>query len=92
MRLLQPTDCEARFDAAERDFDAAERDFDAASMLCAIPTDADGRDTCTGDSGGPLILGSDLDTGPVVAVVSWGRGCGAGWPGVYARANAWPGP
>jgi secreted trypsin-like serine protease len=63
-------------------------DFDLGSMLCARPTGQGGGDTCVGDSGGPLILG-DVDQGPVIGIVSWGRGCGGGLPGVYALANDW---
>ena len=83
MTILPRAACEARFDDGDRR-------FDATSMVCAVPAVPGGRDTCTGDSGGPLILGNDLDAGPVVGVVSWGRGCGVGWPGVFARAGAWP--
>ena len=42
------------------------------------------RDTCRGDSGGPLmckIQGSMT----AVGIVSFGKGCGAGRPGVYTR-------
>lgn len=55
---------------------------DAATMICAY---ADGRDSCKGDSGGPL-LSSD---GRVVGIVSWGIGCAQqNSPGVYARVSA----
>jgi len=55
--------------------------FDPATMLCAI---APGKDSCSGDSGGPLNL---LD-GTLIGLVSWGpQECAAadGSPGVYTE-------
>lgn len=73
---------------AERCADAIGQGFDEASMICALPEVA-GRDACIGDSGGPILIGSNLDDAAILGVVSWGRGCGAGVPGVYARADRW---
>ena len=52
--------------------------------ICAVGT---GKDTCEGDSGGPLILSA---TEPVlVGIVSWGDGCGdEDHPGVYVRIDS----
>lgn len=53
--------------------------FDQISdrMICAR---ADGVDTCGGDSGGPMLVKSQ-----VVGIVSWGVGCARpNAPGVYA--------
>ena len=50
-----------------------------------------GKDTCKGDSGGPLFY-RDHDSTPwyLVGVVSYGtRQCGSGEPGVYTRINAY---
>jgi len=63
------------------------RAFDPSSMLCALPLNEYGDDTCAGDSGGPLLIGRSLDRAVAVGVVSWGYGCGRGVPGVYARAD-----
>ncbi|XP_046960197.1 trypsin CFT-1-like [Vanessa cardui] len=53
------------------------------NMLCAGHLNVGGRDSCTQDSGGPL-----LHNGVVVGVVSFGNGCGDGrFPGVYARVS-----
>ena len=41
------------------------------------------KDTCGGDSGGPLIAHID-GRFTLVGVTSWGPGCGTGIPGVYA--------
>ena len=52
------------------------------NMLCAWRKD---KDTCWGDSGGPLITTSDV----LVAVVSWGYECAdKDYPGVYARVSS----
>jgi secreted trypsin-like serine protease len=45
------------------------------------------KDSCYGDSGGPLINGK---TRTLLGIVSWGVKCGTaykGWPGVYARLD-----
>jgi secreted trypsin-like serine protease len=67
-----------------------------AKTVCAARK---GKDTCTGDSGGPLILNSDR-RGPddtqsqrratQIGIVSWGKGCAEeGNPGVYTRVSAY---
>jgi len=44
-----------------------------------------GKDSCSGDSGGPII---DASTKILVGTVSWGQGCAeAGYAGVYARVG-----
>jgi secreted trypsin-like serine protease len=50
----------------------------------------DGTDTCSGDSGGPLLTSYE---DPVqVGIVSWGRGCAEpGYPGVYTRVSYFAG-
>jgi hypothetical protein len=60
--------------------------FDVMSMLCA----GDGtQDTCTGDSGGPLMV-PRVDTFVLAGVTSYGGAvCGdPAQPGVYARVGA----
>jgi len=53
-------------------------------MLCAGQK---GKDSCSGDSGGPMQVGSG-DTWTQVGVVSWGIGCGKShYPGVYSRVS-----
>ncbi|KAH8892621.1 trypsin-like serine protease [Thozetella sp. PMI_491] len=52
------------------------------NMFCAGLA-AGGKDSCSGDSGGPII---DASTGVLVGLVSWGQGCAeAGFAGVYTR-------
>lgn len=54
------------------------------SMMCAYDS---GKDSCNGDSGGPLF---DAENNIQVGVVSWGYSCAGSYPGVYARiANQW---
>jgi len=54
-------------------------------MLCAYEP---GKDSCSGDSGGPFFV-SEGDDWVQVGIVSWGVGCaGVGAPGVYARISA----
>ncbi|XP_066158584.1 proclotting enzyme-like isoform X1 [Euwallacea fornicatus] len=52
-------------------------------MLCA---GKDSKDSCSGDSGGPLMVENGRWT--QVGIVSWGIGCGKGqYPGVYTRVE-----
>lgn len=49
-------------------------------MFCAGRA---GRDSCSGDSGGPVVA-----NGLLVGVVSWGEGCAhPGYPGIYASVE-----
>ncbi|XP_069947152.1 hypodermin-B-like [Cherax quadricarinatus] len=57
-------------------------------MLCAGEEDG-GKDTCLGDSGGPLTVMKDFRH-ILVGITSFGVGCGIpGSPGVYTRVSAY---
>ncbi|MGW1994610.1 S1 family peptidase [Embleya sp. NPDC001921] len=57
--------------------------YDASAMVCAGER-LGGKDACSADSGGPLLV-----AGRVAGIVSWGDGCALpGKPGVYTRVAA----
>merc|ERR1712152_132195 len=64
-----------------------------SSFVCA--GGVDGKDTCKGDGGSPLVCPSQSDPNTYIqaGIVAWGIGCGEdGTPGVYAdvsQATCW---
>ncbi len=57
------------------------------SMICAGYRGLGGKDSCLGDSGGPLIFNHG-GKAILVGVVSWGRKCAEpSHPGVYSRVT-----
>jgi secreted trypsin-like serine protease len=64
--------------------------FDAKTMICAGYPQG-GTDTCSGDSGGPLLVPVTSGQLRLVGATSFGQGCAeAGKPGVYARVAEGP--
>ena len=65
--------------------------FVPLTMVCAGAADPpNSSDTCSGDSGGPLLV-DDGSAFVLTGVVSFGNGCNEqGFPGVYTRVGAQP--
>ena len=63
------------------------RDMVTDRMICA--TSYEYKDTCNGDSGGPLFFrGETADLDVQVGIVSWGYRCASpGYSGVYTRVS-----
>jgi len=63
--------------------------FEGNNMICTLEPQG-GKDSCTGDSGGPMVAN---DLGPEVGwylagITSWGYGCARpGYPGVYTEIS-----
>lgn len=66
--------------------------FDPTSELCGgAHTNSGWVDACRGDSGGPLVAVVN-GMRKLIGLVSWGRGCATGIPGVYTEiARTLPG-
>ena len=63
-------------------------EYHASNMICAGPLSG-GKDSCNGDSGGPLAVQAPDTSWRLVGAVSFGLGCAeAGYPGVYQRLSA----
>lgn len=55
------------------------------SQYCAQDPDRK-RDSCEGDSGGPLqVVSTNPNSAKIVGVVSFSVGCATQWPGIYTR-------
>lgn len=68
----------------------AYKDAMQASVICAGAESA-GKDSCNGDSGGPLTRAQGQER-VLVGLVSWGKGCAlAGIPGIYTRVSDYTG-
>lgn len=48
---------------------------------------AQDKDACQGDSGGPLTRGEGPGKRTLVGIVANGKGCAAGYPGIYTRVS-----
>lgn len=60
-----------------------------ADQLGAAYIGSGGKDSCEGDTGGPLVVWDIAGTWKLGGVVSWGNRCGlANYPGMYARVSS----
>lgn len=63
--------------------------YDGAVLPNMLAAGSIGKDTCGGDSGGPLLVENELGEFVMVGVTSWGNGCGKlNFPGVYTRLSS----
>ncbi len=82
--LISDTNCRFFYPTVGFDFGYT-IGFDANTMVCAGTA---GKDTCFGDSGGPLMAPDGAGGFVQVGLTSWGEGCAeAGFPGVYGRLS-----
>jgi trypsin len=81
-RTLDLMQVDVPFVSTNRRFCGLQRGV-TARMICAGEA---GKDSCKGDSGGPLTINRGSGFTELVGIVSFGNGCGrANYPGVYAN-------
>lgn len=67
---------------------AAARGSLGVGVICAGAGPRDSKDSCGGDSGGPMTRAQGTRERVLVGLVSWGVGCGiAGRPGLYTNVT-----
>ncbi|XP_055348818.1 prostasin-like [Paramacrobiotus metropolitanus] len=83
--LMQTQDCCQRKGSSGESMESLTPD-----MACANSGNVSNKDTCSGDSGGPLscrVPNSIPLQWQLFGATSWGYGCASGTPGVYARVR-----
>ena len=84
IKVVDPQECKEAFQA----LNITEWQIGDTEICATEP--AGGKDSCYGDSGGPLMVPTDNIKGFVqVGIVSWGPQCGnPNYPGVYTRLSS----
>jgi secreted trypsin-like serine protease len=84
IEVIDPKECRAVYESLQ----VPEFTIGDTEICATGPTG--GKDSCFGDSGGPLIVPADNKQGYVqVGIVSWGPQCGNPlFPGVYTRVSS----
>lgn len=62
-------------------------EYDPATQMCMVSYPGDVIDACQNDSGGPVVFKSAKDY--LVAIISFGDGCGKGDPAVNVKVSAY---
>ncbi|XP_043238710.1 venom protease-like [Amphibalanus amphitrite] len=89
LRVADPVVCETAYRRVPQ-FESRFPGGFQGTVVCAESRDAEPRDACRGDSGGPLMVRLADDTYQLVGVVSAGFGCGnPEFPGLYTRVSAY---
>ncbi|MCU1455547.1 MAG: putative trypsin-like protease [Acidimicrobiales bacterium] len=92
--MVSDATCKADYPVGRKDEFGYPLEFHADKHVCAGFTDG-GKDSCSGDSGGPLLVPGADTAWRQVGVVSWGYQCAvANNPGVYTKLStysAWVG-
>lgn len=84
LTVVDRPNCARRLRAAGERFD----DADLVGAICAVGLP--GKDSCNGDSGGPMVRERSRKEYVLVGLVSWGAAhCGAA-PGVYTMLESYP--
>ena len=82
VQVMTNTECKAKYDKVSYN-NAPAGNLVVNGSLCA---EGSGKDTCTGDSGGPGVWIDDDNRAFAIGITSWGNGCAReGFPGVYTR-------
>ncbi|KAJ6643474.1 Venom serine protease Bi-VSP [Pseudolycoriella hygida] len=84
--VLSNEECKEKYNAIKSV--VSQKQFDSAVLCAGIP----GKDSCKGDSGGPLMA-PEFAAGKFVyyqiGIISYGIGCAENVPGVYARVQTY---
>ena len=82
VKVITNTECKAKYNEVSYNNGPA-GDLVVDESLCA---GSSGKDSCTGDSGGPGVYVDGESRAFAIGITSWGNGCAREeFPGVYTR-------